>query len=136
MAGYFTGFHSVAVGALGISNDSHVVVYDRSDSGIFSSPRVWWTFRYFGHDNVSVLNGGWQHWLKEGFPVDSSTEFAHPRVPLVVPSTSHTPSLPRKQMATFRVRDVRSELVRDQAQMLANITSHDFQVMDARANGR
>ncbi len=81
MDGRFTGFHSVAVGALGISNDSHVVVYDRSDSGIFSSPRVWWTFRYFGHDNVSVLNGGWQHWLKEGFPVDSSTEFAHPRVP-------------------------------------------------------
>ena len=31
---------------LGVSNDSHVVVYDNNESvGIFSAARVWWTLR-------------------------------------------------------------------------------------------
>lgn len=34
--------------ALGIQNDSTVVIYDRA--GIFSAPRVWWTFKAFGHE--------------------------------------------------------------------------------------
>lgn len=36
-----------AADALGIDNSCAVVVYDRS--GCFSAPRVWWTFRAFGH---------------------------------------------------------------------------------------
>ncbi|KAG7250249.1 hypothetical protein CRUP_021643, partial [Coryphaenoides rupestris] len=40
-------------GELGIGNDTHVVVYDTSGFGSFSSPRVWWMFRLFGHDAVS-----------------------------------------------------------------------------------
>lgn len=52
--------------SLGLRNTDHVVVYDTA--GIFSSPRVWWTFRYFGHDNVSVLNGGLPAWLAAGLP--------------------------------------------------------------------
>ncbi|HAJ18884.1 MAG TPA: 3-mercaptopyruvate sulfurtransferase, partial [Rhodospirillaceae bacterium] len=43
------------MGALGISNDSHVVCYD--SYGIFSSARPWWLFRLFGHEKVSVLDG-------------------------------------------------------------------------------
>ncbi|OCT83186.1 hypothetical protein XELAEV_18025723mg [Xenopus laevis] len=45
-------------GSLGISNDSHIVVYDASDFGSYSAPRVWWMFRIFGHPQVSVLDGG------------------------------------------------------------------------------
>src|SRR3974377_198384 len=33
-----------------------IVVYD--NRGIFSAPRVWWTFRVMGHEDVAVLNGG------------------------------------------------------------------------------
>ncbi|MGH1350378.1 MAG: 3-mercaptopyruvate sulfurtransferase [Methyloligellaceae bacterium] len=58
-----------AVNEMGISNDNHVIVYDRL--GIFSSPRVWWTFKVMGHDNVSVLNGGFKKWISEGYPVES-----------------------------------------------------------------
>ncbi len=47
---------ATAVGALGIGNGDHVVVYDAQ--GIYSSPRVWWMFRVFGHERVSVLDGG------------------------------------------------------------------------------
>ena len=57
------------VGALGISNDDHVIVYDVY--GMFSAPRVWWMFRLFGHDKVSVLNGGLAKWLTEERPVSS-----------------------------------------------------------------
>ena len=55
---------AAAVGAMGISNDDTVIVYD--DQGIFSAPRVWWTFRAMGHGPVSVLDGGLKKWLAEG----------------------------------------------------------------------
>lgn len=51
--------------ALGINNDSAIVVYD--DKGIYSSARVWWLFKAFGHNNVAVLNGGFPEWKKAGF---------------------------------------------------------------------
>ena len=34
-----------------------------------AAPRVWWTFRAFGHGEVSVLNGGLAKWLAAGLPV-------------------------------------------------------------------
>ena len=42
---------AAAADALGISNDSTVVVYDTQ--GVFSAPRVWWTFKAFGHDKCA-----------------------------------------------------------------------------------
>ncbi|XP_068108042.1 3-mercaptopyruvate sulfurtransferase [Hyperolius riggenbachi] len=62
------------MGKLGVSNSSHVVVYDASDLGSFSAPRVWWMFRVFGHPHVSVLDGGLRAWLREGHPVNSGKE--------------------------------------------------------------
>lgn len=57
---------------LGITNESHVVVYDNNEKlGVFSAPRVWWTFRVFGHNKVSVLDGGLPKWCAEGFPTES-----------------------------------------------------------------
>lgn len=38
---------AAAMDLLGVTNDTHVVVYDRL--GIFSAPRAWWTFSVFGH---------------------------------------------------------------------------------------
>jgi len=54
----------------GINQNSLIVVYDVK--GIFSSPRVWWMFKYFGHKNVFVLNGGLKKWLKEKKPVTNN----------------------------------------------------------------
>lgn len=50
----------------GVKNDSLIVLYDTK--GIFSSPRVWWTFKYFGHKKVYVMNGGFKKWLLEKKP--------------------------------------------------------------------
>ena len=65
-----------AVGELGISAEDTVVVYDQKN--LFSAPRVWWTFRMFGHENVLVLNGGLPAWLAQGFATVSGLQPAMP----------------------------------------------------------
>jgi thiosulfate/3-mercaptopyruvate sulfurtransferase len=54
---------AAAAGALGIDNDSTVVVYD-SQVGQWAA-RIWWLFRAFGYDRVAVLNGGLTKWNLE-----------------------------------------------------------------------
>jgi thiosulfate/3-mercaptopyruvate sulfurtransferase len=58
-----------AAGALGLSRDADIVVYDVH--GIRSAARVWWTLRAMGYDKVHVLDGGLRKWLAEGRPVES-----------------------------------------------------------------
>lgn len=55
---------SKAAGALGIGDKDTIVVYD--GLGLFSAPRVWWTFRIFGAKNVFILDGGLPAWKAEG----------------------------------------------------------------------
>lgn len=52
------------VQALGINNESDIVVYD--DVGLYASPRAWWMFRAMGHERVWILNGGLRAWLEAG----------------------------------------------------------------------
>lgn len=52
------------MGALGIGDGDMVVVYDTM--GIFSSPRLWWTLKAFGHQNAAVLDGGLPAWKAIG----------------------------------------------------------------------
>lgn len=51
------------VGALGISDSMTIVVYD--ELGLFSAPRVWWTFRTMGARDVRILTGGGPKWRAE-----------------------------------------------------------------------
>lgn len=51
----------LAVGAMGVSENDTVVVYD--NIGIYSSARVWWMFKVMGHEKVYVLDGGFPAWL-------------------------------------------------------------------------
>lgn len=55
------------VGAMGISADDMIVVYD--GPGYFSAPRAWWMFRAMGVSQVFVLDGGLDRWIAEGRPV-------------------------------------------------------------------
>ena len=54
---------------LGVSGDSHVVLVPAgvgaTDFG--SSARAYWTFKVFGHDKVSILDGGFAGW-KAAYP--------------------------------------------------------------------
>ncbi|MBL28496.1 MAG: 3-mercaptopyruvate sulfurtransferase [Rhodospirillaceae bacterium] len=101
------------VGELGISSDDHVVVYDTN--GLSSAARAWWMMRAFGHDKVSVLDGGLPKWMAEGRPVESGA--VHPR------PAAFRAKLNRNLLVT--VDDVR-----------ANIDSRRADVLDARSAGR
>ncbi|MBB4042137.1 thiosulfate/3-mercaptopyruvate sulfurtransferase [Microvirga flocculans] len=61
-----------AVGAMGIDENTTVVVYD--GIGLFSAPRVRWMFKIFGARNVSILEGGFPAWKAEGRPVETGPE--------------------------------------------------------------
>ena len=52
----------------GIGDATHVVAVDHM-GGQFAT-RLWWALRYYGHDAVSVLDGGLNRWVEEGRPVE------------------------------------------------------------------
>lgn len=54
------------MGEIGIGNDTLVVAYDDHDH-IFAG-RLAWALRYYGHDAVRILDGGWSRWVAEGRP--------------------------------------------------------------------
>ncbi|MET4783362.1 rhodanese-like domain-containing protein [Glaciihabitans sp. UYNi722] len=57
-----------AAGALGVNNETTIVVYD-SAIGQWAS-RLWWLFRSWGYDGVAVLDGGLAKWNAEGRETD------------------------------------------------------------------
>ncbi|MGE3822195.1 MAG: sulfurtransferase [Isosphaeraceae bacterium] len=56
-----------AMSVRGIGPETRVVAVDHM-GGQFAT-RLWWALRYYGHDRVSVLDGGWNRWVEEGRPV-------------------------------------------------------------------
>ncbi|MFD2238490.1 sulfurtransferase [Aureimonas populi] len=56
------------IGGLGIDSDDHVVIVPwGTDSSEFGgATRVYWTFKYLGHDAVSILDGGWRQYDAAG----------------------------------------------------------------------
>jgi len=103
-----------AVGALGIVNSDHVVAYD--GAGLFSAARVWWMFRAFGHDNVSVLDGGLPKWQAEKRPVEGGEAATDEQ--------------------RFDAPPVRVDLVRTVDQLYAALGGDGEQIVDARSHGR
>lgn len=95
-----------AVGRLGISDRDTIVVYD--GAGLFSAPRVWWTFRLFGAQNVFILDGGLPRWKAEGRPLESGSAKREPR--------SFTARAPEAIVAALK--DVQSALAGNSAQVV------------------
>jgi len=102
-----------AAGELGIAETDTIVVYD--GLGLFSAPRVWWSFRTFGAKNVFILDGGLPAWKAENRKVESGE---------VKPQTKTF----KAEMATGAIA------MTDDVSMALNGT--DIQVVDARPAGR
>lgn len=99
-----------AVGALGISDQDRIVVYDAQ--GLFSAARVWWTFRVMGAERVQVLDGGLPKWKAEGRPIETGAP--RPRPPARFHARRHAP------------------LVRDFGAVAAALAEGREQIVDAR----
>jgi thiosulfate/3-mercaptopyruvate sulfurtransferase len=102
------------IGALGIGNESRVVVYDGSGTNL-SAPRVWWTLRIAGHDAVAVLDGGMTAWRSEARPLE------------------HGPTTPVPARFTLRFRP---ELVASLEGIRSRAEGGRTQILDARSAGR
>jgi thiosulfate/3-mercaptopyruvate sulfurtransferase len=68
---------SSAIRKLGIGDGMRAVIYD--GAGLFSAPRVWWTLRAFGMQEVAVLEGGLPKWKAEGRPLEEGAVRRQPR---------------------------------------------------------
>jgi len=107
------GWLAARLGAVGINNDSRVVAYDAS-GGIYAA-RLWWLLGWLGHDNVQVLDGGYQAWQ------GSRQRISHTERTL--PGSSFAPH-------------VRKERVVTAADVMRDLRESSFQVVDARSPER
>ena len=97
-----------------IRNNDHIIVYDNSD--IYSSCRLWFSLKYFGHEKVSVLDGGFQKWLKEKKPTTKKIEKV-------------------EQIDSYQTNE-NIDLIKNKKQIDENIIKKEFTVIDARSRGR
>jgi thiosulfate/3-mercaptopyruvate sulfurtransferase len=67
---------SEMLGKAGISNRTHVVAYD--DQGGRVAARLWYVLHAFGHEKVSLVNGGWNRWTAEKRPVSMEVPAVKP----------------------------------------------------------
>lgn len=62
--------------ALGMGDDKQAVAYD--DGSATYAARLWWMLRWLGHEQVAVLDGGWENWVGERRPVTLQVPQARP----------------------------------------------------------
>lgn len=114
--------YAAEMSALGIHPDDVVVVYDTKELGIFSAPRVAWTLKAFGHDQVHVLNN-FKLWVEEGFPIESGEFYSVECCPYQIPT------LDESKVAEF-------EEIEEIAKDVGKEGAEGIQILDARPYGR
>lgn len=98
------------LGAAGVGPGVPVVAYDETGA---QAARFWWLLRWLGHDQVTVLDGGWRAWVAAKQPT--------------------TDALPAPRAGAFTPR-VRPDLVVTMAEVISRPTEQV--VVDARSAAR
>ncbi|KAL5118393.1 hypothetical protein ACEQ8H_003742 [Pleosporales sp. CAS-2024a] len=107
-----------AMQRLGIRRGDSVVVYDTKELGIFSAPRVGWTLKVFGHENVHVLNN-FRTWVDDGYPTESGPVVREP-----YPTEYPVPELDQSKVIAFEhVRQLAKEMKMEGAEQKACLSS-------------
>jgi thiosulfate/3-mercaptopyruvate sulfurtransferase len=91
---------AAAMSRAGIGPATHVVAYDFGDAS--TAARLWWLLRYFGHDRVSLLDGGMARWIAEGRPVESA-------VPSYAPARFSAQPRPERLVDAERIDTLRAD---------------------------
>jgi thiosulfate/3-mercaptopyruvate sulfurtransferase len=108
--GQDAAFWGKEIGSLGIKGDSKVIVYDDSHSN--HAARIWWILRYWGVEDVRLLNGGWHGWQAGHNPAQRATRIW---VPGIYAAKAHPERLATKE------------------QLLASFKDGGLQIIDARS---
>ena len=82
---------AAVMGQLGIGDQHLVVAYDAHPASQFAT-RLWWALKYYGHDEVVVLNGGLHKWKREQLPLTPEIPSYPPAIftPVVQPQLRAT----------------------------------------------
>lgn len=95
----------------GINNNSEIIIYDDND-GLWAA-RLWWIFNVYGHQDVKVLEGGYDSWKEADF------------------ETKMLPYNP--DQGDFTVKDVNNEWIVNSDTIAENLDNPNFVILDTRA---
>ena len=101
------------MGKLGVSNDSHVVLYSTPAANPFI-PGAYWLMKYFGLTNVSILNGSLDKWKRDGHSVSSKAKNISP--------------------VTYTASAGEASIFADAAYVLKNMKNEKVVVIDSRGS--
>ena len=94
----------------GINNESEIVVYD--DHNSTWAARVWWIFRVYGHQDIKILEGGFDAW--------EAKDFEENMLPF------------KPQAGNFEVEDVNNEWIVNTDTIAENLENEAFIILDTR----
>jgi thiosulfate/3-mercaptopyruvate sulfurtransferase len=97
-------------GSRGISNDHTIVLY--GDRNNWFAAYTYWYLKYYGHDNVKLMNGPREKWIEEGRP--TSTE------------------VPNYPAATFQAKGP-DESIRAKRDEMFELVGGDTKLVDVRS---
>ncbi|XP_029204374.2 thiosulfate sulfurtransferase-like [Acropora millepora] len=104
-------FELIARGSA-VNSSDHVIIYENTGKfGFFLGARAWWLFKLYGHENVSVLDGGLEKWISSGFET--------------------TNMMMKKKEGDFTAK-LNSKWIVKFEDMVENLTSRKAQVCDSR----
>ena len=98
---------------MGINNNSIIITYSRPN--LMGASRVWWMFKYFGHNKIAVLDGGVEKWKRENKPL--------------------TNKLPNKKRLKY-ITSPDKKWLTTYSDIKKNIKNKKFLVVDARNKNR
>ena len=106
-------YFSKKISSLGINNNDHLVIYDIY--GMFSAARIWFMFKAFGHEKVSILNGGFPAWI------DSNGEISD--------------QINKLESSNYKA-DLNKSLIVNYKEIFDNLSNNKYQIIDARSPDR
>lgn len=95
----------------GIGNDTTIVLY--GDNNNWFAAFALWLLRYYGHENVVLIDGGRKKWLAENRPL-----------------TTEAPSYPR---ASYTVKQIHPHLRASRELVLETVREHNKNLVDVRS---
>lgn len=102
----------------GLNSDSAIVVVTNAenDFDLTMASRMYWQIKYYGHDDVSILNGGTAQWLIDGYDIETS------------------PSTPNE--GNWLAKEERIKLLASSDEVAAAIDNKTIQLLDVRPLGQ
>ncbi len=96
--------------SIGFKDSHHIVAYD--DEGGGKACRLLWTLAACGHQNLSLLNGGFLAWVKDKHPVSSD-------IPSIIPTKTH-------------LEYQNENVIADRDYILSQLGNTDIKLLDTR----